>query len=278
MTSVIIPYYNGGKFIQKCLESLYNNTKNDFEVIISSDGYDDQNFLQELREKYDFKLLLGERVGFGENCNRAFEYSKGKFIIFLNQDILVEKNWDEPILDILKNKNVGAVGTKLIYPNRKIQHCGVAFSPFLDPIHIYRNYREDFPPSQKEREFQTVTGAMLGTRREIFENFKFCKDYFFYYEDTDFCFRLRSNGLKVTYTPNSKAIHIETSSISKDFSPKMLEKSRKIFLERWKSYIVPDELGIYLKDRQIYLFLKKTVKYMRKRVKLSLRKILNLKN
>lgn len=278
MISIIIPYYNGKKFIQNCLEKLYQNTKNDFEIIISSDGYDDKEFLQDLKNKYHFKLLFGERVGFGGNCNRAFEHSKGEIIIFLNQDLMVEENWDDPILEIIKTKTIGAVGAKLIYPNRKIQHCGVAFSPLLDPIHIYKNYPENFPPSEKEREFQTLTGALLGIRREVFEIFKFSSEYFLYYEDTDLCFSLRSKGLKVIYTPNSKAIHIESSSSKPKFIKENLKKSKEIFLKRWKEYIIPDELEIYLKDRQIHLFLKKTAKYIRKRIKSNLRKILNLKN
>lgn len=278
MISIIIPYYNGRNFIQNCLEKLYQNTRNDFEVIISSDGYDDMELLQDLKNKYYFKLLFGERVGFGRNCNRAFEHSRGKIITFLNQDLMVEENWDDPILEILKTKIVGAVGAKLIYPNRKIQHCGVAFSPMLDPIHIYKNYPENFPPAQKEREFQTLTGALLGIRREVFEIFKFSDEYFFYYEDTDLCFSLRANKLKVIYTPNSKAIHIESSSEKPEYLSKNLKKSKEIFLKKWKEYIIPDELEIYLKDRQLYLFLKKTAKYIRKRAKSNLIKFLNLKN
>lgn len=269
--SVIIPYYNGNDVIERCIEELYTRkNRSEPEVIVASDGYEDRDILYALKKKYGFKLIFGERVGFGRNCNRAFEHTRGDIVVFLNQDVFVLDEWDEPILSILEDQTVGAVGAKLIYPDGKIQHCGVAFSPFLDSVHIYRMYPRNFPPSEKQREFQAVTGALLGIRREIFEKVKFSEDYILYYEDTDLCFTLRRKGMKITYSPHIKAIHLESTSVSKKVADENIRRSKDIFLKKWKAHIVPDELTTYIKDRQLILFLIKSIKYLKKGLRLSL--------
>lgn len=267
LVSVIIPYYKGREYIQNCVSELYKNTKSDIELIISSDGYDDMDFLQALADKFDLKVVFGERIGFGGNCNRAFEHTRGEFIVFLNQDVFVSENWDEPLVKALKEKHVGVVGAKLLYRNGKIQHCGVVFSPLFDTVHIYRMFPDDFSPSEREREFQTVTGALLGIRRDVFERFRFSQQYFLYYEETDLCFRVRMSGLRVLYVPQIRGVHLETSSISKKKAAELSRRSREMFLRSWKNHIVADELRTYLQDGQYLLFLKATAKYMRKLLK-----------
>lgn len=259
--SIIIPFYRGENFIKRCLENIYTNITGNFEVIISSDGFDSRDFLFYIKEKFDVKVIMNPRGGFAQTCNRGAEISKGENLVFLNQDVFVGENWNEPVLYLLQKEYVGAVGIKLLYEDKKIQHAGICFNIFSEPIHIYRKKESSFISANKEREFQAVTGAVLGIRKEVFEKIKFSTDYFFSCEDLDLCLRIRKAGMKVIYTPYSYGIHLESSSEKSEHIDKIRRSALKKFIARWRKYIEKDEFKKYIEDGEFRILLKRIFTY-----------------
>lgn len=246
-TSIIVLTFNGLKLNKKCINSILKNTERDFEVIVidnaSSDGTVD--YLKSLDDPRVNVIYNKNNIGFAKGNNQGSREAMGEVIVFLNNDTEVTKNWLRPLWDALDSKNVGIAGPKLLYPDGKIQHAGVVFSHKGMPRHIYRRFDSDFPPANKEREFQSVTGACLAIKKELFERVNgFDEEYINGLEDVDLCFKVRELGLKVMYCPESVVIHHE--SVSKDRF-KHLYRNIEYYQKKWPN-IRADEDDVYKKD------------------------------
>jgi len=100
--SIIIPVYNVEKYIKKCLDSIFNQSFKDFEVIVVNDGTKDNSM--ENVKKYDVKVINQENSGLSEARNTGVKSAKGEYIIFLDSDDFIEKDLLKEINDSLKNK------------------------------------------------------------------------------------------------------------------------------------------------------------------------------
>lgn len=99
--SIIVPVYNVEKYIKKCLDSIFDQTFKDFEVIVVNDGTKDNSM--DIVKKYDVKIINQENSGLSEARNTGVKNSKGEYILFLDSDDFIEKKLLEKINDSLKN-------------------------------------------------------------------------------------------------------------------------------------------------------------------------------
>ena len=109
--SIIIPCYNAIDFIETCLNSLENQTSQDFEVIIIDDASVDKSYekLLEMKEKINFQLKIiknEKNLGAGETRNRGISEAKGEYIMFLDCDDYIEKHTIEHIIEKIKKYNL----------------------------------------------------------------------------------------------------------------------------------------------------------------------------
>lgn len=100
--SIIVPVYNVEKYIKKCLDSIFNQTFKDFEVIVVNDGTKDKSM--DIVKKYDVKVINQENKGLSEARNKGASCAKGEYIVFIDSDDFIEKELLERINDSLKNK------------------------------------------------------------------------------------------------------------------------------------------------------------------------------
>lgn len=100
--SIIVPVYNVEKYIKKCLDSIFNQSFKDFEVIVVNDGTKDNSM--DIVKKYDVKVINQENSGLSEARNTGVKSAKGEYIIFLDSDDFIEKDLLKKINDSLKNK------------------------------------------------------------------------------------------------------------------------------------------------------------------------------
>ena len=246
-TSIIVLTFNGLELNKKCIDSVLKNTEGDFELIIVDNGSTDGtvSYLNSLEDKRIEVILNNENRGFAKGNNQGAKKASGETLVFLNNDTEATKNWLPPLKKAIEEKDVGIAGSKLLYPDGKIQHAGVAFSPNGMPRHVYRRFGSDFPPANKERELQAVTGACFAIKKDLFNQVGgFDEHYINGLEDIDLCFKVRDIGLKIMYVPESVAIHSE--SISKDRF-KYYFRNREHFLKKWP-HIETDEDKIYHQD------------------------------
>jgi len=165
--------------------------------------------------------------------------ARGRYIVFLNNDTLPTPGWLEKMLELAAAEpQVGIVGSKLLFPDGRIQHVGVAFDEEKNPGHIYRGYPSDIRPAKVSREYQAVTGACLLVNRELFWSVGGLDEiYHNSYEDIDLCLKLRALGCRVLVCADSLIYHFESISENRqahDF------RNRALLKARWGQRVVSD--------------------------------------
>jgi len=241
-TSIIIPSFNCFTYTKQCIENILPQVNYDTEIIVINDASTEDNLYNYLNTiKSKVKIIHNKKnIGFLKSCNKGAKVAQGRYLLFLNNDTIPQKNWLENLVEIFeKHENVGAVGAKLIYPDGILQEAGAII--FNDGSGY--NYGRSNDPNQYEydyvREVDYCSGACLVVKKDVFEKIG-CFDERFspaYYEDTDLCFSIRKLGYKVMYQPKSKIIHFEGASCGKDLSSgvKRYQEINKIkFVEKWK--------------------------------------------
>lgn len=246
--SIIIPVFNQLNYTKQCIEALYKHTPQSiFELIIvdnnSTDGTD--RYLNSLDG--NIRVVKNDKnLGFAVACNQGAHIANGEYVLFLNNDTEVLPNWLETMMEIADNDpSVAAVGSKLLFPDRTIQHAGVVvignkkISDPLNPIHIYYGQKEDFTEANKPRCYQVLTGACLLIRRKQFETVGgLDEQYWNGYEDVDLCFKLQRKGWKLIYQPKSVVIHHESKSGMERFSK--TQQNIDLLQQKWVGKITPD--------------------------------------
>ena len=220
--SIIIPVYNQWEYTQNCLKALHavSDVQGDFEVIVVDNASTDntQTLLTEAAKKYpNLRFMRNKKnLGFAKACNQGAEQSRGYYVVFLNNDTLPQPGWlDAMIQTAEKDPSVGMVGSRLLYPDRTIQHAGVFFNENGIPYHAFRGAAGDYAAVLVTRETPGVTGACLLMPNQLFQQIGgFSEDYHMYVEDVDLCLRTWDAGFKVVYCAESVLTHFESASIT----------------------------------------------------------------
>ena len=220
MVSIIIPVYNQLTFTYKCLKSIMKYTKDvSYEVIIADDVSSDGT---KVLSKYvnGIKIVRNKKnYGFLKNCNNASNYANGKYILFLNNDTKVTENWLNSLVELIESdKSIGMVGSKLVYPDGRLQEAGGII--FNDGSGC--NYGKFDDPSKPEynyvRDVDYISGASIMISKELWEKIgRFDERYApAYCEDSDLAFEVRKAGFRVVYQPKSVVVHFEGVSNGTD--------------------------------------------------------------
>lgn len=131
--SLIIPVYNVQDYIEKCLDSVVNQTIDDMEIIIVNDGSKDQSKqkIENYLEKYPkIKYLEKENGGLSDARNYGLKFARGEYVAFLDSDDYVEKNTYEEMYNLAKKEKSDMVECDFIweYPNKIREDIGVLYS------------------------------------------------------------------------------------------------------------------------------------------------------
>jgi len=242
LVSIIIPVYNNWKYTFDCLQSIHENSKDiSYEIIIADDGSTDNTKNIEKIFKNITVLRNKENLHFLKNCNNASKYAKGKYLLFLNNDVLVQSNWLSRLINVIEPDNaVGIVGSKLLFPDGTLQEAG----GILWKDGSGWNYGRSDDPEKAEynyiKETDYVSGACLLIRKSLWEQIGGFDEQYSpaYYEDTDICFEVRRLGYKVIYQPLSKIIHFEGMSNGTDLNAgtkKYQIANQEKFVRKWES-------------------------------------------
>ena len=132
--SVIVPFYNVENYIEKCLETLVNQTLEDIEIILVNDGSKDRSkiivdkFLKQYPEKIVY--LEKENGGLSDARNYAIPYAKGEYIAFLDSDDYVEKTMYKDMYELAKKEDSDMVECNFYweYPDKKKEDVGVVYN------------------------------------------------------------------------------------------------------------------------------------------------------
>jgi GT2 family glycosyltransferase len=223
--------------LRRTLETLFCHTPPGFELIIVNNASEDGTNILLQSIDYPHLKTINNRSnrGFATFNNQGLRLAERPYVLFLNDDVELKPGWLEPLVEMLDlHPEVGAVGSRLLYPDGRIQHDGKMFlQKDLLPYHVSIGGR----PGEDERpvEVDTLTAACLLGRRELLG---FCEDYRRgYYEDTDMCLRIKESGHGLVLHRGSVVIHHHGVSMGKNqaATERAQARNESIFLERWSA-------------------------------------------
>lgn len=160
-----------------------------------------------------------KNLSFLRNCNQASRYAKGKYILFLNNDTQVLLNWLFPLVQLMeKDPEAGLVGSKLLYPDGRIQKAGGIIWKDGTARNFGRNREANDSECNYVRETDYITGASIMIHRVLWEEIGGFDERYdpAYCEDADLAFEVRKRSKKVLYQPASEVVHFEGVSNGKD--------------------------------------------------------------
>ncbi len=238
--SIIVPLFNKVELTQRCVAALIANTDPElYELVLIDNASSDAT--PEFCATLDPSVVVirnHENLGFAKACNQGAAAASAEHLMFLNNDTEVHPGWLEPLLAQLEDPRVGAVGSKLLFPDGTIQHAGVVivynatYPAEFTPTHYLYQAPADTPAANRARPFQVVTAAAMLVRRSTFTALDgYDEGYWNGYEDVDLCLRIGERGEVVMYEPASVVTHIESASGPERFR-KTNENEQRLY-ERW---------------------------------------------
>jgi len=212
--SVIFVNYNGKDLLKAALESV--NKNKDYEIIVVDNNSADGS-VDFVKKNYKNVKIIENRKNLGYvGINSALSCCKGKYILFLNNDIKIEKNCIKELLSVIeKDDKTGMAAPRLVnYYNKNLKSNGTWVSRAFYSGHIGNNAAPE--------EIPYLGVGMI--KKDIIEKFGyiFDPDYFIYAEDVDLGLRLRLLGYKVAFAPKALIYHLHAATAKKFASSKTI--------------------------------------------------------
>lgn len=242
--SIVMLCYNKLEYTRKGIAAVRQNTDPAlYELIVvdnaSSDGT--QAYLTELaREFSNLRPILNpENLGFVGGNNRGAEAAAGQYLYFINNDTEVRPGWLEPLVQLMEqDASIGIVGSKLIYPDGRLQEAGGLVFQGGDAWNYGRLEDPQDPEYNYTREVDYCSGTALMIRTALFRRLGGFDTRFMpiYWEDTDLCFAAREAGYRVLYVPQSEIVHHEGVTSGTDVKTgikRHQELNKPKFLQKW---------------------------------------------
>ena len=266
--SIVIPNCEHAEDLKRCITSIYEKSVYDnYEIIVvenGSKGSEIKGYYEELSngslkdivkvvDYYEGGAHLnpdGSKPSFNYSAvvNCGVQHSTGDYIIFLNNDTqVITVNWMEELLMYAQRKDVGAVGGKLYFPDRKIQHAGVVLKLGAHRTAGHSHYGQEgmnlgyMGRLCYAQDVSAVTGAcMMVSRAKYDEVGGYDETFEVSLNDVDFCLKLREKGYLNVFTPFAELYHYESLSRGLDLegeNAKRYEAESEHFRTKWKEVL-----------------------------------------
>jgi O-antigen biosynthesis protein len=254
LVSVIIPTRDRHELLRRCVDGLCHGTRYpSIEILIVDNGSREPRcleYLDQLRRSGAARVLDDAGpFNFSRLNNQAVEEARGQMLCFLNNDVEpLAPDWlDEMVAHALRPE-VGVVGAKLLYPDRRIQHGGIILCGDHVARHLHVGLGDDAHGYRGRaaavQSLAAVTGACMVVRREIFDAIDgFDEAWPVDFGDIDFCLRAGVAGYRTIWTPHAVLSHHESASRGTFFTKTKAaryEAARRAMVERWGGMLMFD--------------------------------------
>lgn len=219
--SIIVPVYNVEKYLKRCLDSIVNQSFNDFELILINDGSIDKSGI--ICDEYAqidkrIKVVHKENEGVSLTRNLGISIASGEYITFIDSDDWIEQDFLKKAIEYIKKNNVSILITGFVFENNK--KIFNIFNGEKDEIFLNNEIKKEF---LKQNKFSwTVYDKFF--KREIIKKYKF-DSRIKIGEDMLFCWQIFKNIEKIGYLPLYK-YHYDISAsktMTSDFSLKWFD-------------------------------------------------------
>lgn len=245
LLSVIIVDYKSKEYLDSCLQSIIGDSKNsktqpltsNTEVIVVNNNENN--------------------IGYGAGCNKGARKAKGKYLFFLNPDSVVLDNSLKKMIDFMQeHPEIGVLGPRLYNSEKK--DCQLSFCRFPDPLtsifvfsplkslwkenpfwkrYIYSKKLN----SEEPVEVDTISGAAILVRKDIFKRINgFDEGFFLYFEENDLCKRIKKLNKKIVFYPNAEIVHFGGKSTAEfNDKDKVFRQSRLKYFKKYYPFPIP---------------------------------------
>ena len=251
IVSIIVTVFNQWAATEKCLKSLAASaasSRRSAEIILSDDGSTDDTAKEWKRVAsgtWPMRYRRNEEnLGFLKNANAAARDAHGRYLCFLNNDVVTPAGWLDRLVDTLESDaTIGAVGPLFLDNQDRVLECGAI-------VHSDGSARQlGRAASLQDRRYQFVndvdyvSGACILLSSELFWRHGGFDELYVpcYYEDTDLCMKLAAEGLRVVVDPRVQILHHEGTSHGSETSrglKRYQEVNRQRFFTRWRERLL----------------------------------------
>ncbi len=259
--SVVIPNWNGRKYLPVILKSLRQQTFRDFEIIVTDNGSTDGSveYLRAQRPNITVDEI-GRNLGFAGASNRGIAAATGEFIALLNNDLELDRRWLDVMVKTLRQYPLaGSAGGKLLnYRKRNVfDGAGVLVSWYGEFTKRGAFEKDAGQYDHAEWMFGVNAAAVLYRKKMLQAVGPFDSSLFAYAEDTDLDFRAQLAGFTARYEPSAKAYHMVSATGKRDpgrFARYYVHRNRCLVI--LKNYPLRQ---LFTKAPKVWLFSAKTL-------------------
>lgn len=223
--SIVIPNKDHTEDLRRCIKSIVEkSTWENYEIIVVENNSETKeifSYYEELKNNPQIKVVTYDgEFNYSRINNLGVSQATGDYVLLLNNDTqVITVNWMEELLMYAQRQDVGAVGGKLYYGDKTIQHAGVVIGlgAHRTAGHVhYRQKRENLGYMGRlcyAQNMTAVTGACLMVKKALYEEAGGLDESFAVsLNDVDFCLKLRSMGYLNVFTPFAELYHFESIS------------------------------------------------------------------
>lgn len=228
--SIIIVSYNTCRLTLDCLQSVFNSESVfSYEVIVVDNASKD-NSLQAIRGNFPQVRLIanGDNTGFAKANNQAIEIAKGRYVLLLNSDTIVQPDTFQTMVAYMdEHLDLGMTGCKVILPDGSLDKaCRRGFPTPSASFYYAFGFSKLFPNNPRFNQYQLgyldenetypvdcLVGAFMLVRQETIRQVGSLDETFFMYgEDIDWCYRIKQEGWGIQYHPATYIVHYKGAS------------------------------------------------------------------
>jgi GT2 family glycosyltransferase len=252
--SILIVNYSTCKLTVDCLRSvLTSNTSYEYEIIVVDNSSKDNSVLEIKKHFPHIHLIENDHnVGFAKANNQAMRIAKGKYVLLLNSDTIIQTNTLDTMLTFMENHpEVGASGCKIVLPDGSLDkackrgfptpsasfYYAFGFSKLFPKVPRFNQYQLGYLDPDQEYPIDCLVGAFMLVRRSAIDQAGMLdEDFFMYGEDIDWCYRIKQVGWEIYYYPQTTIVHYKGASSRRKPYKIIYEFHRAMYLFHRKHY------------------------------------------
>ena len=254
LVSIIIPCFNAVKYSKECIESILLQTNINYELILINNGSTDgtkkyfDTLKKQLRPDKNLQKVTiiqsTKNLGVARALNLGISKSIGKYVCYLNNDVIVTKDWLKKIVKAAKSdKQIGAVGTMFnAFENKKYLKDAEKNKSLIDIVAQTISVKN----FGKIKKAKTIHGLCMFIKKSAFKKAGMFNENFYpcFGEDIEFCERLKKNGYKLVDAADVFIFHYWNKSVrSKQFN-KQNKNIETVMKSHYKKFSIPEKCKI----------------------------------